>query len=119
MKPTIFLVLLTESGGLAVLDAIGYAGTSSALVSVRLRNLPAQPPWALGQVRLSGPGGAVKVLSVQMKAERLAAGEEGLVVVETKAPPWTEDKPFSVELVDASGQRRLSLNLKARKEANR
>lgn len=113
MKPISFSVPLTESGGLTVLEAIGYEGTSSALVTVRLRNLPTQPPWTLGQVRLSGPGGAVKVLSVQMKAERLAAGEEGLVVVETKAPPWMKGKPLSVELVDASGQRRLSLNLKA------
>lgn len=115
MKPIIFSVTLAESGGLAVLEAIGYEGTASALVAVRLRNLPAQPPWTLGQARLAGPDGAlVKVLSVQMKAGRLAAGEDGRVVVETKAPPWTTGKPFSVELVDASGQRRLSLNLMAK-----
>jgi uncharacterized protein (TIGR02268 family) len=112
MKPVNFVVPLTESGGLAVLEAIGYQGTSSTLVAVRLRNLPAQPPWTVGPVRLFGPDGAlVQVLSVQMKAERLAAGEAGLVVVETKAPPWTKVKPFRMELVDASGQRRLSLNL--------
>jgi uncharacterized protein (TIGR02268 family) len=115
MKPISFLVPLTESGGLGVREVIGYEGTSSSLVAVLLRNLPTQPPWTLGQVRLSVPDGAlVKVLSVQMKAERLAAGEEGLVVVETKAPPWAEGKPFIVELVDASGQRRLSLNLMAK-----
>jgi hypothetical protein len=53
----------------------------------------------------------VKVLSVQMKPEQLAPGEEGLVVVEMKAPPWTAGRPFTEELVDASGQRRLSFNL--------
>jgi len=101
-----------DSSGLVVRESIGYEGTFSALVTIRVRNLPGQKPWALGQVRLTGPAGApVAVLSVQMKQEQLAPGEAGLVVVETKTPPWTAGKDFSVELVDARGQRRLFFNL--------
>ncbi len=105
-----------ESSGLMVLERVfSYQGESSAVVAIWLRNLPGQKPWVLGQARLTGPGGVpVKVLSVQMKLEHLAPGEEGLVVVETQGPPWTAGKAFNVELVDASGQRRLSFNLKTR-----
>lgn len=117
MKPINFSLppAPASGGGLSVAKAIGYEGTFSTLVAIRLRNLAAQPSWTPGQCRLSGPGGApVKVLSVQMKPEHLAPGEEGLLIVETKGPLWTSGKPFSVELVDASGQRRLLLNLMAK-----
>ncbi|WP_224361080.1 DUF2381 family protein [Hyalangium versicolor] len=101
-----------DASGLEVPESIGYAGKFSALVAIRLRNLPGQPAWVVGQARLTSSSGAlVKVLSVQMKSAELAPGEEGLVVVEVEAPPWTAGKPFSVVLVDTSGQRRLSLNL--------
>jgi uncharacterized protein (TIGR02268 family) len=101
-----------DASGLAVRESIGYAGSSSALVAIRLRNLPGQPPWGVGQARLTSSSGTpVKVLSVQMKPAELAQGEEGLVVVEVQAPPWTAGKPFSVALTGTSGQRRLSLNL--------
>ena len=36
---------------------------------------------------------------------------KGSLVVEAETPPWAAGKPFSVELVDASGERRLSFNL--------
>jgi uncharacterized protein (TIGR02268 family) len=102
------------TSGLEVTESIGYPGGFSALVAISLRNLPGQKPWALGQVRLiSAMGAPVKVLSVQMKQQQLAPGEVGLVVVETKTPPWTVGKALTVEVVDASGQRRLSFNLTA------
>jgi uncharacterized protein (TIGR02268 family) len=103
-----------DSSGLEVLESIGYQGAFSELVVIRVRNLPGQKPWTWGQARLIGPADApVTVLSVQMKQEQLAPGEEGLVVVETKTPPWKPRKAFSIELVDASGQRRLSINHKS------
>ncbi|WP_224367911.1 DUF2381 family protein [Hyalangium versicolor] len=117
MKPIIFTLppVPASGGGLVVAEAIGYEGTFSTLMVIRLRNLAAQPSWTPGQCRISGPGDALaKVLSVQMKPERLEAGEEGVLVVETKVPPWTAGKSFSVELVDASGQRRLLLTLVAK-----
>ena len=102
-----------DASGLEVNESICYPGKDSAVVAIHLRNLPGQAPWVVGQARIIGAGGtAVKVLSVQMKPAALAPGEKGLVAVEVKSPPWTEGKPFSVELTDARGQRRLSLNLK-------
>ncbi|HLK99064.1 MAG TPA: DUF2381 family protein [Myxococcaceae bacterium] len=101
-----------DASGLGVLESIGYAGKFSALVAIRLRNLPGQASWGVGQARLTNSSGTpVKVLSVQMKPAELAQGEEGLVVVEVQAPPWIAGRPFSVTLTDTSGQRRLSLNL--------
>lgn len=102
----------TDSHGLKAQRAFGYLGTSSALVAIRLRNLPGQKPWVLEQARVAGPDGVgVKVLSVQMKPEQLAPGDVGLVVVEVKTPPWLAEKVFSVTLVDGGGERRLSINL--------
>lgn len=98
--------------GLKVKESTGYKGKSSALVAVRLRNLPGQPPWAVSQARITPEGGApVPVLSVRMQRPYLAPNEEGLVVVELKTAPWATSKVLNVELVDASGQRRLSFNL--------
>jgi uncharacterized protein (TIGR02268 family) len=114
MKPLKFTpaVAPAEASGLEVPESIGYAGKFSALVAIRLRNLPGQTPWAVGQARITGSSGTpIKVLSVQMKPTELAQGEEGLVVVEVQAPPWAAGKPFSVALMDISGQRRLSFNL--------
>jgi uncharacterized protein (TIGR02268 family) len=105
-----------ESLGLEVQSrALGYEGTFSALVAVRLRNLVGQKSWVLGQAHVTDVTGApVKVLSVQMRKEHLAPGEEELMVVETKTPPWAASKTFTVELVDASGQRRISLNFRTK-----
>ncbi|WP_093521767.1 DUF2381 family protein [Stigmatella erecta] len=113
MRPIEFSmpVVPADTHGLEVMEGIGYEGKFSSLVAIRLRNTPGQRRWVLGQARLtSGTGVPVKVLAAQMKLEHLAPGEEGLVVVETKTPPWVS-KAFSVELVDSSGQRRLSFNL--------
>ncbi|MDY7230378.1 DUF2381 family protein [Hyalangium rubrum] len=111
------VILVVESPaadghGLEVQKAFGFLGKGSALVAIRLRNIPGQKPWAMEQVRVAGPGGAaVKVLSAQMKPVQLVPGEEGLVVVEVQTPPWTAGKPFSVDLVAISGERRLSITL--------
>jgi hypothetical protein len=108
-------VASTDTSGLELKTVFGYAGKFSTLVAVRLRNLPGQRLWVLGQARITGPSGApVNVISAQMRPEHLAPGEADLVVVEVKAPPWTAGKAFSVELVDASGQRRLSFNLRTK-----
>jgi len=102
-----------DSSGLRVMGGVGYPGTSSALVTLSLRNLPDQKPWEVVQAHITRDTGApVEVLSVQMKPSQLASGEQGVVVVEVRAPPWARDKPFSVVLVGGDGQRRLSVSLK-------
>jgi uncharacterized protein (TIGR02268 family) len=117
MRPIGFTrkVLAGDTSGLEGLESAGFPGIFSALVALKLRNRVGQKPWVLGQAHVTDVTGApVKVLSVQMKKDHLAPGEEGLVVLETTTPPWKAGKtfkPFTVELVDASGQRRLSLNL--------
>jgi uncharacterized protein (TIGR02268 family) len=101
-----------ESSGITVPQSVGYAGRFSTLVAIQLRNLPGQKSWGPGQVRLTSAAGApVKVLSVQMQPPQLSPGEEGLLVVETKTRPWGKSKAFSVELTDASGERRVLFNL--------
>jgi uncharacterized protein (TIGR02268 family) len=106
-------VAAADASGLEVQLVVVYKGNFSTLVAITLRNLPGQKAWAPGQARITGPDGVpMKVLSVQMKREHLAPGEIGLVVVETQEPPSTAGKAFSVELVDAGGQRRLSFNTK-------
>jgi uncharacterized protein (TIGR02268 family) len=100
-----------SSGGVEVINTVGYAGTFSALIAIQLRNLPGQAPWAVSQVHITTAAGApVPVLSVQMKQEPLEPGEEGLVVVETKTPPWQAAGGFRVEMVDRSNQRGLLFN---------
>lgn len=101
-----------SASGLQVVASKGYVGKFSALVAVELRNLPGQKPWVLGQARLNGVRGtSIPVLTVQMKPPQLAPGQAGLVVVETKTPPWL-GQVISMEFVDTSGLRRLSFNLK-------
>ncbi|WP_224248960.1 DUF2381 family protein [Hyalangium gracile] len=91
-----------------------YRGTLSTLVVISLWNLPGQPPWTPGQARITGlPGAPVKVISVRMKPEQLAPGEHGSLVVEAVLPPL-EKTSFAVEVLDASGQQRISLNLEAK-----
>ncbi|MDY7230271.1 DUF2381 family protein [Hyalangium rubrum] len=100
-----------DASGLEVQRGVGYEGKFSVMVAVRLRNLSSQKPWSLGHARITSATGApVRLLSVQTKLQHLALGEEGLVVLETKVPPWS-GKGCSVELVDADGQRRLSFKL--------
>jgi hypothetical protein len=89
MKPVVLTSVLApgDASGLEVVESIGYGGAFSTLIAVRLRNLPGQVPWVLGH------------------------GEEGIVVVEVKAVPWTVGKPFTVELVGPSDHRHLSFQL--------
>ena len=115
MKPLVLSITQApaDGSGLQVVESIGYEGTSSTLVAVKLRNLPGQKPWVAGKARITSATGAqVEVLSVRTKQELLAPGEEGLVVLESKTPPWSAGSAFSVELVDIRGQRRLSFSLK-------
>ncbi|HEX8705083.1 MAG TPA: DUF2381 family protein [Myxococcaceae bacterium] len=93
-------------------SAYAFEGTSSVVMVIGVRNLPGQPPWAVGRAHLtSAAGTAIAVLSVQQQPPHLAPGEEGLVALETKIPEWESGEVLGVELVDASGQRRLSFNL--------
>jgi len=103
---------VVEANGLRTKEPFAYRGAFSVLLAIPLLNLPGQKPWVLGQARLTGPDGVpLKMLSVQMNPATLAPGEEGRIVVETEVSPWTPDKAFTVELVDASGQRRVSFTL--------
>jgi uncharacterized protein (TIGR02268 family) len=98
--------------GMTVKESTGYPGAFSTLIALRVRNHAEQKPWVLGEARLASKSGTpLKLLSVQMNPAELAPGEEGLVAFETKTPPWIIDETFTVELVDASGQRRISFNL--------
>jgi uncharacterized protein (TIGR02268 family) len=104
-----------EVSGLLVMGGAIYQGTTSTLVAFGVRNLPDQKPWAPGEARLMSTSGTpLKVLSVQMKPPQLAPGEKGLLVIDSKEPPPAADRPFHVELMDASGERRLSFTLKSK-----
>lgn len=103
-----------DASGLEVQRAAGYEGQFSALVAIRVLNLHGQKSWVPMQASItSAMGTPVKVISVQMRFQALAPGKEGLVVVETRTPPWTAGK-FKVELVDASSPRRLSFDLRTK-----
>ncbi len=94
--------------GLRVTGGIGYRAGRWAMAVVRVRNLPGQPPWVPVQARLlRADGTPVKVLHLDMDREQLTPGDEGFVAVETEAPFWEEGDPFSLELLDSSGTRRL------------
>ena len=102
-----------DASGLKAQGGAGYKGASSALVAIRVRNLPGQKPWVLGQAPhwTMLAGAPVKVLSVQMKAAAAGSGRSGAGGGGDGGTALDGGKAFSVELVDASGQRRLSFNL--------
>ena len=103
--------------GLEATRAFGYKGKTSTLIAFWLRNPMNQKTWVSEHAHVtSAAGTSVEVLSVQMQPVQLEPDHRGLVVVEVKTPPWADDKPFGVELMDASGQRR-SFNLLHTKEA--
>ena len=113
-KPIRFRAVMGSANatGLEATQCVGYAGQTSALLAITIRNPQGQKPRAPGGARfVSADGKPVIVLSVQMKSPQLAPGEEGLVVVEAKTPPWAERGPFRVELVDATGEQLLSLTM--------
>jgi len=88
----------------------GYRDDGWALIVIRIRNLAGQPPWLLGSALLSREDGKpVKLLSVAMDKARLSPGEEGLLVVETEAPFWSETESLRLELLDESGGRRFPI----------
>jgi len=94
--------------GMRLQEGTGFRAGSWALVSVRVHNLPGQQPWTAGEARLTRADGTpVKVHSVRMDRAQLAAGETGLVVVETESPFWANGEVFRVELGEKGGERRL------------
>jgi len=101
-----------DTSGLVVTQSSVHEGTYSAVVLIGVRNLPGQATWAVTKARVtSSAGPPIEVLSVQLKPRHLAAGEEGLIALEVKNPGWKSSEVLGVELVDVSGQRRLSFNL--------
>lgn len=108
VKARTFEVHTGAKQGLKVVEGIGYRAGGWAMAVLRVRNLPGQPPWVPVQARLTRADGTpVRVLHVDMDRAQLAPGEEGVVAVETEAPFWKAGDPFSLELVDTSGTRRL------------
>ncbi|RKH45148.1 DUF2381 family protein [Corallococcus sicarius] len=116
---------LLDSSGVRALDAVVDSSTqvASALgvqaalsfraglwgaVSITVRN-DGREPWTPLEARLTGPGkGArTRVLGVHMSQSRVGPGEVGVVAVDVGAPTWKKGTVFSLELVDASGARRL------------
>ncbi|MGZ3457240.1 MAG: DUF2381 family protein [Archangium sp.] len=94
--------------GMKLEDGAGYRAGSWSLVAVRVHNLPGQPSWTAGEVRLTrADGHPVRVLSVRMDRPQLAPGEVGLVVAETEAPYWTASEVFRLELREKGGGRHL------------
>ena len=104
-------VLDGDTSGLWVAaEGWGYRSGNWAAVALRVGNLPGRLPWTPGHARLlRADGTAVKVRAVRLDRARLAAGEEGGLVVETEAPSWPEGEPLLLELVDESGTRVLSV----------
>ena len=98
--------------GLQVKRGVGYRARLWAAVSLEVRNLPGQKPWAPGTVRLTGADGAlVTVRAVRMEPSVLTPGEAGLLVLETAAIA-DEDVlgPFLLELWDEDGGRALTVS---------
>ncbi len=101
--------------GLQVVEGEGVLGLRAshwAALALKVRNLPEQQPWKPGKARLTSiqTHESVEVLSVQLEAQELGAGEAGLLVVETRAPPAKAGAVFTLELWDASGGRSLTVS---------
>ncbi len=96
--------------GLKVNEGWSYRGGPWALVIVRVRNLPGQPPWVPASASLTRADGTpVPVRSVELDKAPLAPGEEGLVTVELEAPAGLAGQVFRVEVLDTSGVRHLPI----------
>lgn len=110
-QPFVAQVPTGNSSGLKVAVGVSYRTKKWALIVLLLRNLPGQAAWTPGQVRLTTAKGApVTVLSVRMDKPRLAADEEGLLVVRTAAPWWSSEEEFRLELKDKDGGRLMPLS---------
>lgn len=111
-RPFFTSVPAANRSGLQVTRGVGYRARPWAAVSLEVRNLPGQKPWAPGAVRLTGAAGAlVTVRAVHMEPRVLTPGEAGLLVLETAAIA-DEDAlgPFLVELLDEDGGRALTVS---------
>ncbi|HEX8699622.1 MAG TPA: DUF2381 family protein, partial [Myxococcaceae bacterium] len=97
--------------GLRVTLVTVYRAWQWAAVSMKVSNLPNQPPWAPGSARLTGPAGTlVRVLAVLMEPPVLNPGDSGLLVVETEAiADKAASGPFNLELVDKTGVRQFPI----------
>ena len=97
-----------DASGLQVERTWNYRDKASTVLTIQVLNPPGHGPWVLGQARLTGPEGEpVPVLKVWMTPSQLAPGQRGRVTLETR----TFLETYRVELMDPSGQRRLSFNL--------
>ncbi|MFB1483481.1 DUF2381 family protein [Corallococcus sp. RDP092CA] len=78
------------------------------LVFMQVMNL-GKVPWTPTEARLTHSTGGVQVpvLGVRMKQPRIELGEVGVVMVETEGPDWEVGTLFRLELVDATGTRRI------------
>jgi uncharacterized protein (TIGR02268 family) len=118
LKPTITFkaeVPSENKDSLEVPLSIGTESKNWSVSTFRLRNPEGQKVWTLGSPALIGADGKpVKVRSVWMEKPQLGPGEEGLLMVETGAPPWAAGGAFQLELPDREGARRLSVRIKKR-----
>lgn len=96
------------AGVLDLVDGFTLRAEAWSLVSVTVRN-NTQEPWTPVEARLTGAGAEerTRVLRGHTTQPRIGPGEEAVVVVETEAPTWKRGTVFTLELVDASGARRL------------
>ncbi|MBE4751403.1 DUF2381 family protein [Corallococcus sp. ZKHCc1 1396] len=103
----------TKESLAALLESVGgfsLRAQTWGLVSVTVRN-NGPTAWTPVEARLTEPGNGerTRVLRVHMTQPQIGPGEQVVVVVEAAAPPWNRGAAFSLELLDASGARRLLL----------
>ncbi|MFB1484196.1 DUF2381 family protein [Corallococcus sp. RDP092CA] len=93
---------------LRVVGGFSLRATAWRVLSLDVVN-EGKDPWAPTEARISPPtGGAhLLVLGVRMNQPQIGPGEVGTVVVETEKPSWDVGTAFRLELVDATGARRL------------
>ncbi|WP_158625288.1 DUF2381 family protein [Corallococcus terminator] len=78
------------------------------LVSVAVRN-NTPTPWTPLEARLSGTVGGerARVFRILTTQTVIGPGQEAVIWVEANSPPWEIGTAFSLELLDASGARRI------------
>ncbi|WP_186002212.1 DUF2381 family protein [Corallococcus sp. Z5C101001] len=93
---------------LRVMGGVSLRAPAWSVVSVSVKNY-GKTPWTPTEARLtSSTGGTqVPVLGVRMKQSQIGPGEAGTVVVEVEKPDWDAGTVFRLELVDATGIRRV------------
>lgn len=81
-----------------------YRAERWALVDMKIRNAPDQPPWVPSEVTLKGMKSSVPltVRAVELDAAQIAPGEVGRLFVEIELP--SSGELFVLELRDAAGR---------------